>query len=281
MELKMKVLVTGVAGQLGHDVMNELAKRGYEAIGSDISPEYSGETDGTAVVTMPYVSMDITDSAAVEKTITESGADVVIHCAAWTAVDLAEDEDKIDKVRSINAGGTQNIANVCKKFDCKMVYISTDYVELWTDFVTAESKEEEAARLAKEAGIDAIEVHGDRLLGSLCSTILNHRTDEYGGAFENRIRYALEVVEAIKAAAPGLMIEYKLPIVTENEDGSLRGKGGLVEAEGVEFAKLLEKAGVDMIQVAQANHTGNMADVRPCRYSSLFGSERHSLSSVC
>ena len=84
-----------------------------------------------------------------------------------------------------------------------------------------------AARLAKEAGIDAIEVHGDRLLGSLCSTILNHRTDEYGGAFENRIRYALEVVEAIKEAAPGLMIEYKLPIVTENEDGSLRGKGGL------------------------------------------------------
>lgn len=124
----MKVLVTGVAGQLGHDVMNELAKRGYEAIGSDISPEYSGETDGTAVVTMPYVSMDITDSAAVEKTITESGADVVIHCAAWTAVDLAEDEDKVDKVRAINAGGTQNIANVCKKLDCKMVYISTDYV---------------------------------------------------------------------------------------------------------------------------------------------------------
>ena len=120
-----------------------------------------------------------------------------------------------------------------------------------------------AARLAKEAGIDAIEVHGDRLLGSLCSSILNHRTDEYGGAFENRIRYALEVVEAIKAAAPGLMIEYKLPIVTENEDGSLRGKGGLVEAEGIEFAKKLEEAGVNMIQVAQANHTGNMADTIP------------------
>ena len=120
-----------------------------------------------------------------------------------------------------------------------------------------------AARLAKEAGIDAIEVHGDRLLGSLCSQILNHRTDEYGGAFENRVRYALEVVEAIKAAAPGLMIEYKLPIVTENEDGSLRGKGGLVEAEGIEFAKRLEAAGVDMIQVAQANHTGNMCDTIP------------------
>lgn len=120
-----------------------------------------------------------------------------------------------------------------------------------------------AARLAKEAGIDAIEVHGDRLLGSLCSSILNHRTDEYGGTFENRIRYALEVVAAIKEAAPGLMVEYKLPIVTVNEDGSLRGKGGLIEEEGIAFAKKLEEAGVDMIQVAQANHTGNMADTIP------------------
>lgn len=121
----------------------------------------------------------------------------------------------------------------------------------------------DCARRAMEAGIDAIEVHGDRLLGSLCSTILNHRTDEYGGAFENRIRYALEVVAAIKEAAPTLMIEYKLPIVTVNADGSLRGKGGLLEDEGVEFAKKLEEAGVDMIQVAQANHTGNMGDTIP------------------
>jgi len=120
-----------------------------------------------------------------------------------------------------------------------------------------------AARLAKEAGIDAIEVHGDRLLGSLCSELLNHRTDEYGGSFENRIRYALEVVDAIKAAAPGLMIEYKLPIITIKEDGSTRGKGGLLEVEGIEFAKKLVEAGVDMLQVAQANHTGNMADTIP------------------
>ena len=121
----------------------------------------------------------------------------------------------------------------------------------------------ECARRAMEAGIDAIEVHGDRLLGSLCSTMLNHRTDEYGGAFENRIRYALEVVAAIKEAAPALMIEYKLPIITVNADGSLRGKGGLLEEEGIEFAKKLEEAGVDMIQVAQANHTGNMGDTIP------------------
>ena len=121
----------------------------------------------------------------------------------------------------------------------------------------------EASRRAQEAGIDAIEVHGDRLLGSLCSRLMNFRTDEYGGCFENRVRYALEVVAAIKEAAPNLMIEYKLPIITKNPDGSDRGKGGLHPEEGVEFAKMLEKAGVHMIQVAQANHTGNMADTIP------------------
>lgn len=124
----MKVFVTGVAGQLGHDVMNELAKRGYEGTGSDIAPEYSGVADGTAVTGMPYVQMDITDEQAAEDRITEAAPDVVVHCAAWTAVDLAEDEDNVDKVRAINAKGTKNIAKVCKKLDCKMVYISTDYV---------------------------------------------------------------------------------------------------------------------------------------------------------
>ena len=120
-----------------------------------------------------------------------------------------------------------------------------------------------SCRRAQDAGIDAIEVHGDRLLGSLCSPLLNHRTDAYGGAFENRVRYALEVVAAMKEAAPGMMIEYKLPIITKNPDGTDRGKGGLHPAEAIEFAKLLEQAGVDMIQVAQANHTGNMADTIP------------------
>jgi len=121
----------------------------------------------------------------------------------------------------------------------------------------------ESSRRAQEAGIDAIEVHGDRLLGSLCSRLMNFRTDSYGGSFENRVRYALEVVAAIKEAAPDLMIEYKLPIITRNPDGSDRGKGGLHPEDAVEFAKLLEKAGVHMIQVAQANHTGNMADTIP------------------
>ena len=124
----MKVFVTGVGGQLGHDVMNELHKRGYEGVGSDIAPQYSGIADGSAVTVMPYIPMDITNAEAVEQVLTEVDPDVVIHCAAWTAVDLAEDEDKQEKVRAINAGGTRNIADVCKKLSCKMVYISTDYV---------------------------------------------------------------------------------------------------------------------------------------------------------
>ena len=124
----MKVFVTGVAGQLGHDVMNELSKRGYEGVGTDLAPEYSGVQDNSPVTKMPYVSLDITDASAVQATIKEVKPDVIIHCAAWTAVDMAEDDDKVEKVRAINAGGTQNIANVAKELDAKMVYISTDYV---------------------------------------------------------------------------------------------------------------------------------------------------------
>ena len=124
----MKVFVTGVGGQLGHDVMNELHKRGYEGIGSDIAPEYSGICDGSAVTQMPYIQMDITNAEMVQSVLLTVKPDVVIHCAAWTAVDLAEDADKQDKVCAINAGGTRNIAEVCKALDCKMVYISTDYV---------------------------------------------------------------------------------------------------------------------------------------------------------
>ena len=124
----MKVFVTGVAGQLGHDVMNELKKRGYEGIGSDIAPVYSGAKDGSAVTKMPYVAMDITDAASVERVLTEVKPDVIVHCAAWTAVDLAEDEDKKEKVRAINVDGTANIAKIAKTIDAKMVYISTDYV---------------------------------------------------------------------------------------------------------------------------------------------------------
>ncbi len=124
----MKFFVTGVGGQLGHDVMNELLKRGYEGVGSDIQPAYSGVDDGSPVTKADYVQLDIIDKAAVEKIITEIKPDAVIHCAAWTAVDAAEDEENIDRVRAINAGGTRNIAEMCKSLDCKMTYTSTDYV---------------------------------------------------------------------------------------------------------------------------------------------------------
>ena len=124
----MKFFVTGVGGQLGHDVMNEIASRGFEGVGSDIAPIYSGVADGTAVTSMPYVQLDITDSEAVASVLAEVKPDVVVHCAAWTAVDAAEDEENKEKVFSINAKGTENIARVCKELDCKMIYISTDYV---------------------------------------------------------------------------------------------------------------------------------------------------------
>lgn len=104
----MKVFVTGVKGQLGYDVVNELEKRGHTAIGVDIE------------------DLDITDAAAVEKMITEAAPEAVIHCAAWTAVDAAEDNE--EKCRQVNVNGTENIAKVCKKLNCKMMYISTDYI---------------------------------------------------------------------------------------------------------------------------------------------------------
>lgn len=124
----MKVFVTGVAGQLGHDVMNELAARGHEGIGSDLLPQYAGIADGSAVTRAPYVPLDITDGGAVARVLSEVRPDAVIHCAAWTAVDLAEDEDKQGRVRAINAGGTRHIAQACKALGSKLMYIGTDYV---------------------------------------------------------------------------------------------------------------------------------------------------------
>ena len=124
----LRFFVTGVNGQLGHDVMNELQRRGHEGVGSDLASSYAGVADGSAVTAMAYFPLDITDKEAVEKVITEIHPDAVIHCAAWTAVDMAEDDDKVAAVRRVNAGGTQNIADACRKLDCKMLYLSTDYV---------------------------------------------------------------------------------------------------------------------------------------------------------
>lgn len=138
----MKIFVTGVAGQLGYDVVNELKKRGHVTVGSDVMQPAAQEAsvlDSGGIPedqqkcpepkqTESFEQLDITDAAAVEEVLTRVQPDAVVHCAAWTAVDLAEEEEQKEKVRAINADGTRNIAKVCKKLDCKMLYISTDYV---------------------------------------------------------------------------------------------------------------------------------------------------------
>ena len=124
----MKLLVTGVGGQLGHDVVNEAVTRGHEVVGSDIAQFYSGIDDNSAVTSIPYVQLDITDKAAVDKVITELKPDAVIHCAAWTAVDDAEEEENFSMVHAINVLGTQYIAEAVNTIDAKMLYLSTDYV---------------------------------------------------------------------------------------------------------------------------------------------------------
>ena len=122
----MKLFVTGVCGQLGHDVVNEAAARGYTVLGSDLQEAYSGVQDGSVVCTAPYVQLDITDREAVHAAISTVHPDVIVHCAAWTAVDAAEDH--AEKVDQINHQGTRYIAEAAKSTDAKMVYISTDYV---------------------------------------------------------------------------------------------------------------------------------------------------------
>ncbi len=124
----MRLFVTGVCGQLGHDVVNNAISRGYEAIGSDIQPVYSGIADGSSVTSASYVQLDITDREAVLAVIEEIRPDAIIHCAAWTAVDAAEDAENREKVDKINHLGTQYIAEAAKSIDCKMLYLSTDYV---------------------------------------------------------------------------------------------------------------------------------------------------------
>ena len=124
----MKIFVTGVGGQLGHDVVNAAAVRGHECVGSDIAAAYSGIADGSAVTTAPYVRLDITDQGAVKETIAAIRPDAIVHCAAWTAVDAAEDAENRDKVHAINALGTRYIAEAAKAAGAKLLYLSTDYV---------------------------------------------------------------------------------------------------------------------------------------------------------
>lgn len=116
----MKLFVTGVGGQLGFDVIKEALSRGYDCVGSDILEN--------ADIATEYVQLDITDKEAVSKVLHDVKPDVIVHCAAWTAVDAAEDEENLDKVKAINVDGTINLAEVSKELDAKIIYISTDYV---------------------------------------------------------------------------------------------------------------------------------------------------------
>ena len=134
----MTVFVTGVGGQLGHDCVNELMSRGFEAISSDIAEKYNGVADGSAVTIAPYIQLDITNETAVKAIINDIHPDAIIHCAAWTAVDMAEDEANKPRVDAINHLGTKYLAEAAKSVDAKMLYLSTDYVfsgqgeRLWT-----------------------------------------------------------------------------------------------------------------------------------------------------
>lgn len=194
------------------------------------------------------------DVQGVGKMIMEAGIAGQLAAKAKAANDLEEAEKQQKICDELTKGAYAKLHHDMQHF------VTEASVEQLTAIKNSIAQ---CARKAQKAGIDAIEIHGDRLLGSLCSKLLNHRTDNYGGSLENRTRYALEVLQAIKEAAPSMMVEYKLPIITVNPDGSLRGKGGLLEDEAVEFAKILDAAGIDMIQVAQANHTGNMGDTIP------------------
>lgn len=124
----MKVFVTGVNGQLGHDVVNELIKKGHTVVGSDISEKYNGISDNSPVTTNTYKGLDITDKEKVFEVLSNIKPDAIIHCAAWTAVDLAEDDDKKAKVFNINVNGSKYIAKCAKQINAKMLYLSTDYV---------------------------------------------------------------------------------------------------------------------------------------------------------
>lgn len=182
-------------------------------------------------------------------------------------IQLFHPEYNVDALNALFAQGKMDEARAQLHHDMKFFINEVTEEQLSTIL----DRMETCAKLAERAGVDCIEIHGDRLVGSLCSTLLNHRTDCYGGSFENRTRFALALVERLKKAVPDMVIDYKLPIVTPLKDGGLRGKGGLELEEAKRFAILLEKSGVDTLHVAQANHTGNMADTIPPMGTQPYG----------
>jgi 2,4-dienoyl-CoA reductase-like NADH-dependent reductase (Old Yellow Enzyme family) len=181
-------------------------------------------------------------------------ADTVHLYGAKIGLQIFYPEYEVDALNALFATG--DYQGVYKKFDYDKEHFVDEVSE--EGLQTIIRKMCDCAVRAKKAGIDVIQIHGERLVGSLTSTILNHRTDQFGGSLENRTRFALELVKRIKQVVPDMTIDYKLAIITPE-----RGKGGVNEEEALIFAKWLEEAGVDMLHVAQANHTGNMADTIP------------------
>lgn len=182
-------------------------------------------------------------------------------------IQLFHPEYDVDALNALFAQG--KMAEVRQKLHHDLQHFINEVTEEQLQLLL--DRMEACAKLAARAGVDCIEIHGDRLVGSLCSKILNHRTDSYGGSFENRTRFALALVARLKQAVPDMVIDYKLPIITPLKGGGLRGKGGLELDEAKQLALLLEQAGVDMIHVAQANHTGNMADTIPPMGTQPYG----------
>lgn len=182
-------------------------------------------------------------------------------------IQLFHPEYNVDLLNSLFAQGKMEEARAQLHHDMKYFIneVTEEQLNTLLDRMAA------CAKLAQRAGIDCLEIHGDRLVGSLCSKILNHRSDNYGGDFENRIRFALALVTRLKKTVPDMVIDYKLPVITPLKEGGLRGKGGLELEEAKKLAILLEKAGVDTIHVAQANHTGNMADTIPPMGTQPYG----------
>ena len=182
-------------------------------------------------------------------------------------IQLFHPEYDVDALNALFAQG--KMAEVRQKLHYDLQHFINEVTEEQLQLLL--DRMEACAKLAARAGVDCIEIHGDRLVGSLCSKILNHRTDSYGGSFENRTRFALALVARLKQAVPDMVIDYKLPVITPLKGGGLRGKGGLELDEAKQLALLLEQAGVDMIHVAQANHTGNMADTIPPMGTQPYG----------
>ena len=182
-------------------------------------------------------------------------------------IQLFHPEYDVDALNALFAQG--KMAEVRQKLHHDLQHFINEVTEEQLQLLL--DRMEACAKLAARAGVDCIEIHGDRLVGSLCSKILNHRTDSYGGSFENRTRFALALVARLKQTVPDMVIDYKLPIITPLKGGGLRGKGGLELDEAKQLALLLEQAGVDMIHVAQANHTGNMADTIPPMGTQPYG----------